>query len=60
MPVIRVSMWDGRTREQKEELAKAITKSMVEIAKTEEEHVWIVYEDVKKSNWAIGGKLCDE
>ncbi len=53
-------MWDGRTREQKAELAEAITEAVSGIAGTPREHVWIVYEDVKKSDWAIGGKLCDE
>jgi len=60
MPIVRISMWDGRTRKQKEKLAEAITKVVSEIAKTPREHVWIVYEDVKKSDWAIGGKLTDE
>ena len=60
MPVIRVSMWEGRTRAQKENLTEAITEAMENIAKTPKEHVWIVYEDVKKSDWAIAGKLCDE
>jgi len=60
MPVVRISTWDGRTREQKAELAEAITRDVSEIAGTPREHVWIIYEDVKKSNWAIGGKLTDE
>ncbi len=58
MPVVRVSMWKGRTREQKEELARAITKALVEIAGTQPEHVHIIFEDVEKSDWAIAGRLC--
>ena len=34
MPVIHVAMWPGRTHAQKQELAKAITDAMVNIAKT--------------------------
>jgi 4-oxalocrotonate tautomerase len=60
MPVIRVSMWEGRTRAQKAKLTEAITDAVEKIAGTPREHVWIVYEDVKKSDWAIAGKLCDE
>ena len=60
MPIIRVSLWDGRTREQKEKLAEALTKDVMDIAKCPKEHVWIIFEDVKKSDWAIGGKLCDQ
>ncbi len=33
MPIITVSMYPGRTQEQKEEFAKAITKSAVQILK---------------------------
>ena len=53
-------MWEGRTREQKEKLSEAIAESVETITGCPKEHVWIVYEDVKKSDWAIGGKLCDE
>ena len=59
MPVVRVSMWTGRTREQKEKLAEAITTALVDISKTQPEHVNIVFEDIEKSNWAIAGKLSD-
>ncbi len=58
MPVVRISMWRGRTREQKEKLAEAITRALVEIAGTEAEQVHIIFEDVEKSNWAIAGRLC--
>ena len=33
MPLITVSMYPGRTQEQKDEYAKAITKSAVDILK---------------------------
>lgn len=58
MPFVRVSWFSGRDREQKARISEAITKAFVEIAKTSPEHVWIVYEDVPKSDWSMGGKLC--
>lgn len=60
MPIVRVEMWEGRTKEQKAELAKAITEALVSIAKTHAEHVTVVFEDVAKENWAIGGVLSSE
>jgi 4-oxalocrotonate tautomerase len=60
MPVITVEMWEGRTREQKAQLAKAFTDAFVEIAKATPEHVHVVFHDVAKSDWAIAGKLSDE
>jgi 4-oxalocrotonate tautomerase len=55
MPLITVSMYPGRTAQQKEDLAKAITKSAVEILKTKESHVIVVFEDKPKENWYLAG-----
>jgi len=55
MPLITVSMYPGRTQEQKDEYAKAITKSAVEILKTKEAHVIVVFEDNPKENWFLAG-----
>lgn len=48
MPLITVSMYPGRTQQQKDEFAKAITKSAIEILKTKESHVIVVFEDNPK------------
>jgi 4-oxalocrotonate tautomerase len=56
MPLISVSMYPGRTREQKEEFAKAVTDAAVQILKTKSEHVIILYEENPKENWFISGK----
>ncbi|MDR3783188.1 MAG: 4-oxalocrotonate tautomerase family protein [Candidatus Nitrosotalea sp.] len=55
MPIITVSMYPGRTVQQKEEFAKTITKSAVEILKTKESHVIVVFEDNPKENWYMAG-----
>ena len=60
MPIVRVEMWPGRTHEQKQQLAKAITDAMVEIGKTTPEATLIVFEDVDKSNWAQSGILASD
>jgi 4-oxalocrotonate tautomerase len=59
MPHITVNMWSGRTRDQKERIAEAITNAMVEIAGNTREKVNVVFNDVDQENWAIGGKLSD-
>jgi 4-oxalocrotonate tautomerase len=48
-------MYPGRTVQQKEEFAKAITKSAVEILKTKESHVIVIYEENPKENWYMAG-----
>lgn len=60
MPVITIKLYEGRTRAQKDEIAKQITKTMVDVAKTTEDHVSVIFEDMKKSDFAIAGRLQDE
>ena len=59
MPVVIVEMWEGRTVEQKKQLADDITSSFVKIG-TPAEAVHVVMKDNPKHNWAIGGKLASE
>jgi 4-oxalocrotonate tautomerase len=60
MPIVRVEMWPGRTKEQKAELARAITESVVNIAHTTPDATIVVFQDVMKENWAQGGVLASE
>lgn len=59
MPVVIVEMWEGRTIDQKKQLAKDITTSMENIG-VPKEAVQIIIKDNPKHNWAIGGKLASE
>ncbi len=59
MPVVIVEMWEGRTIEQKKQLAEGITSAFVKIG-TPSEAVHIIMNDVPKHNWATGGKLTSE
>ena len=60
MPIVSVEWLEGRSQQQKRELVKAITQAFVEIAQVSKEQVWIVFQDVKRSDWAMGGKLLGE
>lgn len=60
MPIVRVEMWPGRTHAQKQELARAITEAICNIAHTTPENTIIIFEDVAKENWAQGGKLASD
>ena len=60
MPIIRVEMYEGRTVEQKRELAAALTSEACRILKCGPEQVHVVIDNISKENWALGGKLaCD-
>ena len=55
MPYIQVSLYPGRSDQQKQDFAKAITKCAVEILKTKEEHVIVVFDENPKENWFLAG-----
>jgi len=51
MPHVIVKMYTGRTEDQKNQLAEAITRDVVEIAKCEEKSVSVAIEEVDPSQW---------
>jgi len=55
VPLIQISAFPGRTKEQKEAFAKAITNAAVEILKTNPQHVIITYDEIPRENWYISG-----
>ena len=59
MPVVVVEWWEGRTIEQKKQLAQGITSVMQDVG-VPPEAVHIIIKDVPKHNWAIAGKLASE
>lgn len=60
MPVLRVSMWSGKTREEKAALARALTDAMAAAADVPARAVTIQFEELPRENWATGGRLHDE
>ena len=56
MPYVHVSLYPGRSEEQKREFAKAVTDSAVEILKTKKEHVIVVFDENPKENWFLAGE----
>jgi 4-oxalocrotonate tautomerase len=57
MPVVTIEWYEGRSAEQKRELAEKITDLLVEVGKTERDAVWIRFVDSPKSEWAMGGEI---
>ena len=60
LPTYRVEMIEGRTVEQKKKLVEEITRVSVEVLGGTPEMVDILITDVKRENWATGGKLWTE
>jgi 4-oxalocrotonate tautomerase len=57
VPVVTIEWYEGRSPEQKRELAEKLTDLLVDVGKTEREYVWIRFVDSPKSEWAIGGEI---
>ena len=60
MPVVNVAMCAGRTDQQKSDLAKAITKAISETAGIPDSATTIIFQDVEKTEWAVGGVMASE
>jgi len=57
MPVIQITMSQGRSVEQKRELIKVLTKETARIMKTRDEKIRILIYEVSKENWGNAGVL---
>ena len=60
MPIVRVEMWSGRTHAQKQELARAITELVCDIAHTTPESTIVIFQDIERENWAQAGVLASD
>jgi len=57
MPYVEIHMVEGRTQEQREKLAKAITDLITETLGVTKDDVWIEFIDMPKTHFATGGTL---
>ena len=60
MPTIRVELFEGRTPQQKAELAKELTAACVRVLGGSPDGVDILFFDVARQDWATGGILWSE
>lgn len=60
MPIIKVEMFSGRSKEQKRELSRALTDAFIKTAGGKPEGVTILFVDVDKDDWSVGGELCSD
>ena len=60
MPTYHVEMMEGRTIEQKRKLVAELTRVSVEILGGVADSVDVIITDIKRENWATGGKLWSE
>jgi len=57
MPLIQITMLQGRTADQKRKIAKRVTDVMVEEANAKREAIVVTFVEVSKESYASGGEL---
>lgn len=57
MPFVNVMVAGPLTKDQKTALAQKISSALKEVAGKDPETTYIVFEEVDRENWAVGGKL---
>jgi 4-oxalocrotonate tautomerase len=55
MPLVQVTILEGRTQDQKESFYQAVTKAAMEHLNVKPEQVRVVINEVPKAHWAVGG-----
>ena len=57
MPLVQITMLQGRTADQKRKIAQRITDTMVEEAGARREAIVVTFLEVSKESYASGGVL---
>ena len=57
MPIVQITMLQGRTADQKRKLAERITDALVEEVGARGEAIVIAFHEVAKESYASGGEL---
>ncbi|KIL44050.1 4-oxalocrotonate tautomerase [Jeotgalibacillus alimentarius] len=55
MPIVTVKMLEGRSDDQKKALAAKVTDAVVETTGATPDKVSIIIEEMKKTDYAVGG-----
>lgn len=58
MPIIRVEMFKGRSREQKRALVKEMTEGFLRACGGNPAGIHVVITEKEKEDWGSGGELC--
>jgi 4-oxalocrotonate tautomerase len=60
MPYVNLQITKGATREQKAQLVREITDSLVRILGKEPGHTHIVIQEINEDDWGFSGLLTDD
>lgn len=60
MPVVEITMFKGRTDEQKAMLIRKTSEAIAEVLNIPREEVYVIIREISKSDWGPQGKPYEE
>lgn len=60
MPYVNIQILEGASREQKAQLVREVTDTLVRVLGKKPEHTHIVIQEIGEQNWGFAGLLTDE
>jgi 4-oxalocrotonate tautomerase len=55
MPFVNIRILEGHSQQRKDEMASRISVAISEVAEIPRENIWVVFEDVSRDDWFVGG-----
>jgi len=60
MPYVNIQILEGATRQQKSNLVRDVTDSLVRELGKKPEHIHVVIQEISEDNWGFAGLLTDD
>lgn len=55
MPFVNIRILAGHSQARKDEIANRVSDVISEVAQVPKDVIWVVFEDVAKDDWFVGG-----
>jgi 4-oxalocrotonate tautomerase len=60
MPFVNIRLIEGRSQQQKDEIAQRVDDVICDVLKVPKDDTWVVFEDVPAEAWYVGGTTVAE
>ena len=54
MPFVSIRLIEGRSQEQKDEIARRVNDALSDVLQLPKDDIWVVFEDVTARDWYVG------
>lgn len=60
MPLVEITLYRGRTHEQKVAIAQAVSRALIDEGNAAPESVHVIFRDCEPQDWMKSRELCDD